>query len=93
MLWIGEVEGAKSIDDLITSASIPGEPIPDFEDLDFKIASGLKKNPNRELQTSKSSQQKKSSIREASTHGQTDCLDHLRHLQNYWTSEIYRKFN
>ena len=34
MLWIGEVEDADSIDDLITSASISGRPIPDFEGLD-----------------------------------------------------------
>ena len=42
MLWIGEVEDAKCIDDLITSASTTGDPIPDFEILDFKIASGLR---------------------------------------------------
>ena len=40
MLWIGEVEDAKCIDDVITSASTTGDPIPDF---DFKIASGLRK--------------------------------------------------
>ena len=40
MLWIGEVEDAKSIDGFITSASRTGIPIPDFENLDFKIASG-----------------------------------------------------
>ena len=44
MLWIGEVGDAESNDDLITSSSITGTPIPDFENLDFKIASGLRKN-------------------------------------------------
>ena len=44
MLWNGEVEDAKNIDELSTSASIQGRPIPDFENLDFKIACGLKKN-------------------------------------------------
>ena len=34
MLWIGEVEDGKSIHDLITSASIAGRPILDFENLD-----------------------------------------------------------
>ena len=43
MLWTGEVEDAKSIDELITSTSITRKPMPDFENLDFKIASGLKK--------------------------------------------------
>ena len=43
MLWIGEVEDAKSMDELITSATITGRPTPDFENLDFKIASGLRK--------------------------------------------------
>ena len=43
MQWIGEVEDGKSIDGLITSASITGKPIPDFENLDFKIASGHRK--------------------------------------------------
>ena len=32
----------KSIDDLITSTSITGRSIPDFENLDFKIASGFR---------------------------------------------------
>ena len=43
MLWIGDVEDADSVDDLITSASVTGRPIPDLENLDFKIASGRKK--------------------------------------------------
>ena len=40
---IGEVEDVSGIDDLVTSASTTGRPIPDFEDLEFKIASGLRK--------------------------------------------------
>ena len=47
MLGIGEVEDAKNIDDLFTSASIPGTSILDFENLDFKIGSGLRKIPTR----------------------------------------------
>ena len=43
MLWIGEVEDAESVDDLISSASFTGKSILDFENLDFKIASGLRK--------------------------------------------------
>ena len=33
----------ESIDDRITSASVTADPILDFENLDFKIASGVKK--------------------------------------------------
>ena len=42
MPLIGEVEDAESIDEFITLASSIGDPILDFENLDFKIASGLR---------------------------------------------------
>ena len=83
MLWIGEVEDAGSIHGLITCASLTRKPIPDFENLDFKIASGLTKTFTG---TSKKQvhSQRKNSIREAITCGQTNCLDDLRALQNEW---------
>ena len=44
MLWINEVEMAKSMDHLVTSQSIKGRrDFPDFEMLDAKIASALGK--------------------------------------------------
>ena len=44
MLWIKEVEIAKSIDELVTSRSITGQPnFPDFDMVDAMIASALKK--------------------------------------------------
>ena len=43
MLWVGEVEDAESIEELITSATTTGDPVLDFENLDINIASGLKK--------------------------------------------------
>ena len=43
MSWINEVEMAGSIDDLMTSQSIKGESFPDFEMLDARIASALRK--------------------------------------------------
>ena len=58
MLWIGEVEDAKSIDVLITSASIKGKTILDFENLDLKICKRTQENPDRELQENKSPQPK-----------------------------------
>ena len=43
MLWIKEVEIAKSVDDLLTWQSIEGRDFTDFETLDAKIASALKR--------------------------------------------------
>ena len=44
MLWIKEVEIAKSTDELVTSRSITGQhQFPDFEMLDAMIATALKK--------------------------------------------------
>ena len=39
-LWIGEVENAESIDELFSAI---GDPIPDFDNLDLKNASGVRK--------------------------------------------------
>ena len=43
MVWIKEVQIAKSVDDLVTSQSIERHVFPDFEMLDTKIASALKR--------------------------------------------------
>ena len=43
MLWIKEVEMVDSVDDLKTSRSVGGHRFPNFEMLDAKIASALKK--------------------------------------------------
>ena len=43
MSWIKEVEKGKSVDDPLTSQSIEGRDFSDFELLDAKIASALKK--------------------------------------------------
>ena len=43
MSWINEVETARCTDDLMTSQSINGESFPDYEMLDAKIASALRK--------------------------------------------------
>ena len=59
MLWIKEVESAKSIDELVTSRSITGKPIfLDFDVLDAMIASALKKH----LNTQSNFQKKKVSV-------------------------------
>ena len=43
MLWICGGKDGQQFDDLITSTSTTGRPTPDFENLGFKIASGLGK--------------------------------------------------
>ena len=78
MLWIGEVEDAKSIDDLITSASRTGIPVPDFENLDFNSWESKQETSTNTSHHSR----KKSSVREEITYRQTDCLEDLRLLQN-----------
>ena len=43
MPWIKEVEMAGSVDDLLKSQSIKGESVTDFQMLDARIASALRK--------------------------------------------------
>ena len=43
MWWVKEVDVAVSVDDHMTSKSIEGRDFPDFEMLDAKIASALKR--------------------------------------------------
>ena len=99
-LCIDEVEDDISIDHLITSASMTGRPIPDFENLDFMIASGLRKILTGTVKKQVTTAEGKVQSREEITYGQTDCFDDLRLLQQLvatmklsWTSEIYRMFN
>ena len=79
---MGEVEDAKSIDDLVISASKAEKPMPDFENLDFLDCKRTQDNPNRELQKASHLFRRKSSIREAITYGPTNCLYDLRLLQS-----------
>ena len=64
MLWMGEVEDAKSIDDLITAASISRKPITDCESLD---CTRTQENPDIERRKASHHSRRKSSIREAIT--------------------------
>ena len=84
MLWVGEVEDAESIEELITSATTTGDPVLDFENLDINIASGLKNDPYRKLQETSQHSRRQSSIREDITYSQGDCLDDLRLHQHSW---------
>ena len=57
-----------------------GDPIPDFENLDFKIASGLGKILTGNFKKQVTTADRQSSFKEGITHTQTDCLDDLRIL-------------
>ena len=83
MLWIIEVEMAKSMDDLMSSQSIGGYRFPNFEMLDAKLACALKKiipNPYFKRRGAKSSNTGPISSRK------TDCSYDLRTLPSYWRS-------
>ena len=82
MLCIGEVEDAKSLDDLITSASVAGRPIPDFENLHFEDCMWTQEDPNTKLQETSYHSRRKGTIGEDITNRQTDCVHDLRLLQN-----------
>ena len=84
MLRIGEVEETKSIDELITSASVTGDPILDFENVDVIICKRAQENPNRKLQETSHHSRRQSSIGEKITCKQAGCLGDLRLLQHYW---------
>ena len=43
MVWINEIDSARNMDELKWSSSVLGRMFPDFDQLDSKIASALKK--------------------------------------------------
>ena len=59
VLKIVKIEDAKRVDDLITSTLTPGDQNPDFENLDIKIASGLKKIPTKNFRNKSPQQNEK----------------------------------
>ena len=60
MVWVNDIESAKSVADLKTSCSITGEKLQtNFEVLDSKIASGLKTISNGDYKRRESSFKKK----------------------------------
>ena len=77
MLWDGEVDDAKSIDERIASPSTTGDSIRDFENLVSRLHARTQENPNRKFQETSHHSYRKSSIREEITYRQTDCLDDL----------------
>ena len=72
--WVGEAEDSENIDELITSASVTGAPIPGFEILDFKLASADSGYPNRKLQETSHHRQPKEMLNPRSDLLQADRL-------------------
>ena len=87
MLWIIEVEMAKSMDDLMTSQSIGGYRFPNFEMLDAKLACALKKIiPNPYFKKESLPGGAKSSNTGPISSRKTDSSYDLRTLPSYWRS-------
>ena len=75
MLWIKEVEIAKSIDELVQSRSITGQHnFPDFDMLDAMIASALKKFSTRSQISEKEQVSKSSELRRTTDSYEEDKL-------------------
>ena len=87
MLWIEEVEVAKSVDDLMTSQSIEGHEFLDFEMLDAKIASASKRIITNQYFRRRIDveEQDAQNIRQISSR-KTDRLYDLRAFSSYWCS-------
>ena len=87
---ICEVEDAKSIDDLITSASKAG---------DFQDCKRAQENPDEKLKETSHHCPREGSIREQITYSEHiawmvyDFFKSVATMKPSWTSDIYRKFN
>ena len=94
MLWIKEVEIAKSIDELMTTRSITGRPeFPDYDMLEAMIASVLKK-----LHNTQPNFRKRASVEEQRAHNsppilmrEADCLHVLREFSVQ--PELMKQYN
>ena len=75
MQWIKEVELVDSVDELRSSSSIRGISMPNFEALDARVASALKKiMHNSHFRRKISLEEQKSPERGLFPSRQTDCL-------------------
>ena len=84
--WIKEVEMVDSVDDLKSSSSIRGIPMPTFEVLDARIASALNKIiHNSHFKRRISLEEQKAQKQDRFLRGQADCLLDLRILPGHWS--------
>ena len=87
ILWTKEVEIAKSVADLMTSQSIERRVIPDFEMLDAKRASALKRIiTNQCFRRKMNMEEQHAQTYDRFSSRKTDCLCDLRAFSSYWRS-------
>ena len=85
MLWIKEVELVDSVDDLMSSSSVRGIRMPNFEVLDARIASALNRIiHNSHFKRRVSLEEQKSPRIGPFPSRKTDCLPDLRVLSGHW---------
>ena len=91
---------AESIGDIIISALVTGQPILDFENLDFKIAHGFRKiTPGNFKKQVTTAEGQAPSEKRALTGRQIAWMtcdfsnNTVVTIKSSWTSEIYREFN
>ena len=84
VLWIIEVDVAKSVDDLMTSQAIEGHALVDFEMLAAKIASALKRIiTNQKFRRRANVQEQHAPKNQQISMKKTDCLYDLRTFSSY----------
>ena len=92
MLWIKEVELVDSVDDLKSSCSVRGIRMPDFEELDAKIASALNRIiHNTQFKRRVSLEEQKAQKRGPFPSWKTDRLPDLRVLPGHWSERFCRE--
>ena len=92
VLWIKEVEMVDSLDDLKSSSSVRGIQMPNFEVLDAKIASALKRIiQNTQFKRRVSLEEQKASKRGPFPSRKTDRLPDLRVLPGHWSQRFCRE--
>ena len=92
MQWIKEVEMVDSVDDLKSSSSTRGIPMPNFEVLDARIASALNKIiHNSHFKRRISLEEQKGPEAGPFPSRKTDCLLDLRILPGHWSQWFCRE--
>ena len=94
MLWIKEVEMVDSLDELKSSRSAIGKDFPNFEMLDAKIASDLKKIiQNSQFKKKVSLEEQKAQKEDRFLRGRKNRLHDLRLLPSDWCRKVARERN
>ena len=85
MHWIKEVEMVDSVDDLKPSSSVRGIRMPDFEELDARIASALNRIIHNSHFKRRVILEEQKPKREPFPSRKTDCILDLRVLPGHWS--------